>query len=157
MLSRRSLLASTAALSAGCSTVGPPPSAPGVPQETAINVAVSPYGHFRDPFLEEKPEDRFRRQAVTLEADRENPYGPIRGGYRLAVRFFEELYPWYGPPKTFEEAEAAQAAALDAAAALLEDLEADLVTVLQPDVQWLGREGPIHLSVRSLTMRGSSG
>ena len=142
MLSRRSLIASTAALAAGCSTLGPPPPAPSVPQGTALNVAASTKWNlwFGDPFFE-RPEDKYLRAAATLEADRENPYGPTRGGYSLAVRFFEDLYPQYEAPKTAEEAEAAQAAVLDAAAALLEDLEADLVTVWQPDAGWLGQHG----------------
>lgn len=142
MLSRRSLLAGTAALAAGCSVAEPPPSAPSVTQETALNVAAPTLGFFRNPLLmEERPEDTYRRALATLEADTENRYGPTRGGYSLALRFYDELYPLYEPSKTQEETEPAHAAPLDAAAALLEDLEADLVIVHSFDAWWLGQEG----------------
>ena len=142
MLSRRSLLASTA-LAAGCSTIGSPPSAPSVPLESALTVAASTKGHisFGVPFFE-KPQQKYGRAAATLETDTENPYGPTRGRYSLTLRFYDELYPLYEVgDKTAEEAEAAQMASLEAAAALLEDLEADLVILFRSHAMWLGREG----------------
>ncbi len=145
MLPRRSLLASAAALAAGCSFAEPPVAAPSVPQKTALNVAASIGRHasFGDPSIEE-PEHKYRRAAAALETDTENPYGPARGGFRLSLRFYERLVPLYeGAIKTHEEAEAAQAAALDAAAALLEDLAADLVTVSRDEARWLGQEGTL--------------
>ena len=141
MLSRRSLLAGTATLAAGCGLAELPLSAPSVLQETALNVAASTisYISFGVPF--EGPENKYGRAVAMLEADKENQFGPTRGGYRLALRFFEELYPRYAAPKTHEEVDVAQAASLDAAAALLEDLEADLVIVQPTDALWLGQEG----------------
>lgn len=143
MLTRRSLLASTAALAAGCGVAEPPPAAPSVPQETALNVAASIGRHasFGDPSIEE-PEHKYGRAAAKLEADTENPYSPTRGGYSLSLQFYERLYPLLeGANKTHEEVEAALAAALDTAAALLEDLAADLVAVSRDDAVWLGQEG----------------
>lgn len=142
MLSRRSLLASTAALAAGCSVAEPPPPAPSATQEIGLNVAAPTLGFFRSPLLmEERPEDTYRRALTTLEADRENRFGPTRGWYRLALRFYDELYPHYRPSETQEETEPAHAEPLDAAAALLEDIEADLVIVHSVDAWWLGQEG----------------
>ena len=143
MLSRRSLLASTAALAAGCSVAEPPLAAPSVPHETALNVAASIGRHaaFGAPAIEE-PEHRYGRAAAALEMDTENPYGPTRGGFSLSLHFYERLVPLIeAGNRTHEELEAAQAAALDAAAAYLEDLAADLVTVSQDEARWLGQEG----------------
>ena len=145
MLPRRSILASAAALAAGCSLAEPPVAAPGVPQKTALNVAASIGRHasFGDPSIEE-PEHKYGRAAAKLETDTENPYSPARGGFSLSLRFYERLVPLYeGAIKTDEDAEAAQAAALDAAAALLEDLAADLVTVSRDEARWLGQEGTL--------------
>ena len=144
MLTRRSLIASTAALAAGCSALESPLSAPTVGQEVELNVAASSlFGLFRDPFSDEKNEDKFRRAVQMLGADSENRFGPSRGGYRLALRFFERLYPLYEPPETQEEAEAARKASLEAAAALLEYLEADLVMVHSTDAGWFAEHGII--------------
>ena len=145
MLSRRSLLASTTVLAAGCSTVGPPFSAPSTPQPVQLNVAAyTLYVHLAAPFggdtPRESPEAKYQKAVAALEADTENPYGATRGGYRLALRFLEEFYP-LGEPKTAEEAEAAHAAALDTVAALLDELDADLVTVWPEEARWLGERG----------------
>ena len=135
MLSRRTMLASTAALAAGCSFAEPPLDAPSVLQAVALNVAVPTSGFYRDPLLMmEKPEDTYRRSLTTLEADGENPYGPTRGGYSLALRFHGGLYPRNEGPKTTEEA---RASALDTVEALL----ADLVILDSHDAMWLGPEG----------------
>ena len=142
MLSRRSLLAGTAALASGCNMFGSLPSAPNVLQQVELKVAASThYGFFRDPLSDEKKEDKYRRAVTMLEADRDNPHGSTRGRYSLDLRFYEMLYPLYDPPKTREEGEAAQRASLEAAAELLESLEADLVSVWHPDAGWLGENG----------------
>ena len=145
MLSRRLLLASGTALAAGCSFAEPSLDAPSVAQETALNVAASAGRHdsFGDPSIEE-PEKKYGRAAAKLETDTENPYGPARGGFSFSLRFYERLVPLHeGEIKTQEEAVAAHAAALDAAAALLENLAADLVTVSQDEARWLGEEGTL--------------
>ena len=142
MLSRRSLLAGTAALTSGCSILGSPPSAPSVPQAVELKVAASTRGHVSFGFPPSVwPEDKYLRAMAALEADKENPSGPTRSGYRLALRFFDEIFPPIQGPKSPEEFEKAEEEALKAAAALLEDLEADLVTVLPHEAHRLGREG----------------
>ncbi len=147
MLTRRSLLAGSAALAAGCSTVGSPLSPPSAPQVAEINVAAyTSYGYLSQPFagdvFRSSPEEKYQRAVTALEKDKESPYGPARGGYQLALRFFEDNYSiMEEPPKSQEEVEAAQAAALEAAAGILENLEADLVTVWPEEARWWGRSG----------------
>ena len=143
MLSRRLLIASTAALAAGCSNLGLPSSVPGAPQKVEVKVAASTKGHVSFGFPpSEWPEDKYLRALARHEAERENRSGPTHGEYLLALRFFDELHPLSEtPPQSPEEAEKAQEEALKAAAGLLDDLEADLVTVLPHEAHWLGREG----------------
>ena len=134
-LSRRTMLASTAALAAGCSFAEPPLDAPSVPQAVALNVAAPSYGSLGNPLLtKERSEDTYRRGQTTLESNRESPYGPTRGGYSLALQFYEELYPHNVEPITTEEA---RTAALDTVEALL----ADLVILVSHDATRLGPEG----------------
>lgn len=139
-LSRRTMLASTGALAAGCSFAEPPLDAPSVPQAVALNVAASTmlYLSFLDQFDEDKPEDRHRRAVAMLETDKENPYGPSRGRYSLTLRFFGKLYPM---PEVSQTAEEQEAASLEVATALLEELEADLVIVPMHDAMLLGKHG----------------
>ena len=136
MLSRRIMLASTAALAAGCSFAEPSLDAPSVPQAVALNVAAPTYGFFRNPLLmwEERPEETYRRSLRTLEADEESPYGPTRGGYSLELQFHGGLYPRSEGPTTTEEARAASLDTLDA-------LLADLVILHSAEATWLGPEG----------------
>lgn len=147
MLTRRSLLGSTAVLATGCSALETPLSPPSAPQRAEINVAAfSRYASLSMPSsdgaLHGNPEENYQQAAATLEEDRDNFYGPARGGYTLALRFFENLYGiMEEPPKSQEELEAAQAAALEAAAGILDDLEADLVTVGAEEARWWGRSG----------------
>ena len=98
MLTRRSLLGTTAVLAAGCSTVGTPFSPPSAPQDADIKVAAYtrslnlnlPYGENSDLL---DAEDRYERALAALEEDEDNAYGPKRGGYTLALRFVESFYP----------------------------------------------------------------
>ena len=139
-LSRRTMLASTGALAAGCSFAEPKLDAPSVPQAVALNVAASTFRYlsFLHQFFEVEPEDKHRRTVARLEADKENPYGPTRGRYSLTLRFFGELYPMPAVSQTAEEQEAAS---LEIAAALLEELEADLVMVSWLEAMLLGKHG----------------
>ena len=135
MLSRRSLLASTALFAAGCGPLEPLLSPPSAPQKTELNVVA--YTRFitlltlHDPG---SPRQQYKKAVAALEADREHPHGPTRGGYRLTLRFIEEFFPeakWKAPPNT----------PLEKVTAVLDGLEADLVTVWPALAQWLGRHG----------------
>ena len=161
MLTRRSLLGSSAVLAAGCSTVGTPvsPSPPSAPQESELNVAAyTRYIHLAGPFgegaLYERPQDKYRQAAATLAKDKENPYGPTRGGYQLALRFVDEFFPSRNQTVSREEGATAEEAASDGAgtafdeevalddfAGVLDDLDADLVTVWPGEARWLGKHG----------------
>ncbi len=146
MLTRRSLLAGSAALAAGCSTVGTSLAPPGAPQATEVNVAaytrfISLWGPINLGAPLEKPEDKYRKALAVLEADKENPFGPARGKYRLALRFYEEIEVPAEPPKTAAEREAYWDLALKATAELLDALDADLVTVWPEEARFWGENG----------------
>ena len=135
MLSRRSLLASMTVLAAGCGPLGSLVSPLSAPQETELNVAA--YTRFitlltlHDPG---SPQQQYEKAVAALEEDKENPYGPTRGGYRLALRFIEQFFPdadWTTPTDK----------ALVKVSAVLDGLDADLVTVWPELAQWLGRHG----------------
>ena len=99
MLTRRSLLASTAVLAAGCNTVGLPLSPPSAPQVAEINVAA--YHEIRVSFHAVRwrtlsvwsPEEKYQRAVTALEEDRENHDGPARmADTVLCCSFFEDDY-----------------------------------------------------------------
>ena len=146
MLTRRSLLGSTAVLAAGCSTVGLPLSPPSAPQDAEIKVAAftrsiylsMPYGNYVPG---DDNEVRYERALAALEEDEDNAYGPKRGGYSLALRFVEDFAPQIEQSKTVEEAEASREARLDAVAETLDSLDADLVTVWPHEARWWGENG----------------
>ncbi len=152
MLTRRSLLGSTAtlggsaALAAGCSSLGVPLSPPGAPPNAEVKLAaytrsiylVLPYGNYTD---HDEAEVRFERARMELDEDEANAYGPKRGGYSLDLRFVNDFYPPYVEPKTEEEAEALEAARLESIAAVLDDLDADLVTVWPEEARHWGENG----------------
>ena len=150
MLTRRSLLASTAVLAAGCSTVGNPLTPPSAPQDAEIKVAAFtrsvnlnlPYGEDSELL---DAEDRYERALTALEEDENNAYGPKRGGYSLALRFVESFYPPREVsdegPMTEEEIEADRAARLISVAETLDLLDADLVTVWPEEARWWGENG----------------
>ena len=129
MLSRRSLLAGSAALAAGCGRAKPP-----VSQPVQLNVAA--YLGLVTIELRRAGcyEGAYQDVMAALEQDPDNPFGPNRGRYQLKLRYADEFFPgttWETPPDE----------ALDAIAALLEELKADLVTVWPELAQWLGRRG----------------
>ena len=147
MLTRRLLLGGAAALAAGCNTVRSPLSSPSTLRDAEINVAA--YTGFASlsaatgvGALDDSPEGKYQRAAAALAEDSDSPYGPARGGYALALRFFEDNYSiMEEPPKSREDLEAARAAALEAAAGILDRLEADLVTVWPEEARWWSRNG----------------
>lgn len=129
MLSRRTLLAGTAALAAGCGRATPP-----VSQPVQLNVAA-----FLGLVTMELRgmgcyEGAYQEVMAALAQDPDNPFGPERGRYRLTLRTSDDFFPgttWDSPADE----------ALDAIAAFLDELEADLVTVWPELAQWLGRRG----------------
>lgn len=138
MLSRRSLLASTAVLAAGCGPLRSRLSPPGRPQITELNVAA--YTRFitlltlHDPG---SPRERYKKAAAVLAADKQNQYGPERGGYRLGLRLVEDFFPETDqntPPEDVKDV-------VRSITEVLDGLDAHLVTVWPELAQWLGRLG----------------
>ena len=129
MLTRRSLLATSAALAMSCGRAKPP-----VSQPVQLNVAAYLGLVTMDMRRMGCYEAAYEDVVAALEQDPDNPFGPNRGRYRLAMRYSDEFFPgttWESPADD----------ALDAVAAFLEELEADLVTVWPELAQWLGRRG----------------
>ena len=129
MLSRRSLLATSAALAVGCGRAAPP-----VLEPVQLNVAA--YIGFVTVELQGVRcyEGAYQDVIAALERDTESPFGPTRGRYELTLKYIEQLFPgaeWETPADE----------ALDTVAALLDELDADLVTVWPELAQWLGRRG----------------
>ena len=129
MLSRRTLLATSAALAVGCGRATPPVSDP-------VQLNVAAYLGFATiaPRGMGCPEDIYQDVLAALQRDTASPFGPTQGGYRLALQFIEEFFPaanWDTPPDV----------ALNAVSTLLDELDADLVTVWPELAQWLGQRG----------------
>lgn len=129
MLTRRSLLAGSAALAVSCGRATPPVREPAHLNVAAylglVTMELRGMGCYRGAYQDVMEE---------LEQEPDNPFGPNRGRYRLELRYSDEFFPgatWETPPDE----------ALDAVAAFLEELEADLVTVWPELAQWLGRRG----------------
>lgn len=135
MLSRRSLLTNASLLATGCGPLRSRLSPPSAPQVTEINVAA--YTRFITLLtLHEpgSPPQRYAKAAAALAADKQDPYGPTRGGYRLGLRLVEDFFPetyQNTPPKDV----------IRNVTAVLDGLDAHLVTVWPELAQWLGRNG----------------
>ena len=136
MLSRRSLLASSAALAAGCSTLESAFSPPGLPKETEVDWAV--FGGFISLYDPEgtlsSDEIVLQRGLAALAEDKENPYGPQRGRYNITLRYSKDWPEPDPPPENREEI-------LEDIAELLDAFSADLVALPSPIVRLLGEEG----------------
>ena len=114
MFSRRTLLASSAALAAGCSFFNSPPKAPSLLQETELIWATrTSLSSFVSP----------NDVMVALQKDAGQHYGPIQGKYRLTPREIEG------------------SSTLEDLAAKIESLNADLVTVGHVSARGLGERG----------------
>ena len=84
MLTRRALIASTAALAAGCGPFGSSSSLPSLPEPTALTWHTMPFVHFRRVGQNmQMPRDVLPQIVAALEEDTENPNSPARGRYTL--------------------------------------------------------------------------
>ena len=122
MLSRRNLLISTSVLATGCGFLDSQSKVSGPRQETSLNLAFfdSIYSLVGQGVA---PIEKYRQAVAELAEDADDPYGFEQGRYSLALRRIGTFPHW------------------DEYAALLEDLEADLVTVASYDAQALGERG----------------
>ena len=124
MLSRRTLLAGSVALAAGCSELDSPFSPPSLPKVTELNWAViGDFPSLHDPEgLLLSNESVLQGGLAALAEDKENPYGPERGRFNIKLRYAERWPKQDSPPKDLEEWLAYFVEVLDA-------FSADLVTV----------------------------
>lgn len=124
MLTRRSLLASTAVIAAGCSSLLSPLSPPSLSKVTELNWAViGGFSSLHDPEgLLTSNEDVLQGGLAALAEDKESPYGPERGSYTIRLRY-SQRWPQADPtPKDLEEW-------LEYYVGVLDAFSADLVTV----------------------------
>ncbi len=113
MLTRRALMASTAALAAGCSSLESSFSVPGQPRTIDLTWISEAYGGFRERgFGPNGLEEALKRIVAALEEDIENPNGPAKARYTLTSRFvrsenadpplqsIDDIIAWYGGLET---------------------------------------------------------
>ncbi len=132
MLTRRALMASTAALAAGCSTLESSFSVPSQPQAIDLTWASEYFGGFRERgYGPNGFEETLKRIVAALEDDSENPDGPAKSRYTLTSRFMrsERADP---PPQS-----------IDDLIAWYRGLEVDLLSVPPFFAQILGERGVV--------------
>jgi hypothetical protein len=128
MLTRRTLVASSAVLAAGCGPLGSLLTAPSSPKEAELTwVTFDWFIGLVNPGTGAglRPEEKYQNAVSALADDKENPHGQNRGKYRLTLRHVEQL-PELGEGEF---------------AGWLDDLEADLLTVGPEGARALGEEG----------------
>ena len=128
MLTRRSLLATSAAFAVACGRAKPP-----LRESVQLNVAAY-IGFATVRLWGTCYEGAYEGVLAALEQDTESPFGPTRGRYRLELKFVKEYFP-------ATDRHTPSDVALDRVAALLDEMDADLVTVWPELAQWLGRRG----------------
>lgn len=122
MLTRRTLMGSTAALAAGIGGIACSFSAPGLTKRVEVTWGAQNAAGFRGP-VRLQPEVQISQAIAEFSEDDENPLGPRRGNYDLRLAFLpqmlsnEDLGAWVGSN------------------------EVDLVTVVPSEARGLGEEG----------------
>ena len=132
MISRRSLMASTAALAAGCSSLESAFSVPSLPKDVELTWGSFGFSGLFEPGMRGRGlEARLQEFVVALEEDAENPNGPTQGRYTLNAQIIrmEDIDP--------------QPQDVDEALAWFGDLEVDLLSVSPLFAQMLGERGII--------------
>lgn len=133
MLTRRALMAGSAALAAGCGSLKSAFSVPSLPKDVELTWGALNFGAFfgRGP-ERTNPETRILQIAGALQEDTESPNGPAKGRYTLRSKYIrmEEVGP--------------QPQSLDEYLAWLGSLEVDLLTVGPRLAQLMGERGIIQ-------------
>ena len=135
MLSRRTLIGSTVVLTAGCGGLDfsfPELGTPKVTPLTWVSRALPGFSTGPGIF---PPEEKLRRMERKLADDDENPFGPMRGRYSLALQYVER---YAGP---YSDPDAEQFRKPEHLAAWLEEAEVDLVTLWPEEARVLGERG----------------
>lgn len=144
MLTRRALMASSAALAAGCSSLESSFSVPGRPQAVDLTWISESFGGFRERgFGPNGLEETLKQIVAALVEDTENPDGPVKARYTLTSRFLRSEN--VDPPLR----------SVDDLIAWYRGLEADLLSVPPFLAQLLGERGVI-LPLDQLVSAGGS-
>ena len=133
MLTRRALMAGTAALAAGCSSLESSFSVPALPKAVELTWGSFAFGALMERGAEGRdPETRLRQIVAALEEDTENPDGPAKGHYTLNSQFIDM------------EGVDPQPQDIDEILAWFGNLEVDLLSVSPFVAQMLGERGIIQ-------------
>lgn len=132
MLTRRALLAGSAALAAGCSSLESSFAVPSLPKDVELTWGSFGFSGFFEPGEGRRdPETRLQEYVVALEEDTENPNSPANNRYTLNARIIrtKDVDP---EPQSFDDV-----------LAWIGDLEVDLFSVSPLFAQVLGERGII--------------
>ena len=133
MLTRRTLMATSAGLAAGCSSLESSFSVPSLPKDVELTWGSLGFiGLFEPGVGGRDPETKLRQMVVALEEDTENPDGPAKGHYTLNSQFIDM------------EGVDPQPQDIDEILAWFGNLEVDLLSVSPFLAQMLGERGIIQ-------------
>ena len=135
MLSRRTLIASTAVLAAGCGGLDIPFPVLGTPKVTPLTWVSRSIAELNTGPGFASFEEKLRRMERNLADDDESPFGPARGGYSLALQYVESYAGSYSDPAAQEFRK------VEHLAAWLEEVEVDIVTLWPEEARALGERG----------------
>lgn len=134
MLTRRALIASTAALAAGCGPFASSADLPSQPEVAALTWRTFSFSglYYDSSGGFEEPQERLLRIVAALEEDADNPNGPARGRYTLAPGLIGQGdYP-DPPPKDDDEF-----------AEWIDSIDTDLLSIGPSMAETLGKRGVI--------------
>ena len=149
MLSRRTLIGSTAVLAAGCGGLDIPFPVLGPPKITPLTWVSRSIAELNTGPGIASFEEKLRRMERNLADDDESPFGPERGRYSLALQYVERYAGSYSDP------DAEQFRKPEHLAAWLDEVDVDLVTERRARsgrwascCHWTGSVGHVDPSTR---------
>ena len=135
MLSRRTLIGSSAILAAGCGGLDIPFPVLGAPKITPLTWVSHIITGLGPGHLVASPEEKLRRIERILAEDSDSAFGPTRGRYSLTLQYFER---YAGP---YSDRHAEEYLKPEHLAAWLEEVNADLVSLWPEEARSLGQQG----------------
>ena len=135
MLSRRTLIGSSAILAAGCGGLDIPFPVLGAPKITPLTWVSHIITGLGPGHLVASPEEKLRRIERILAEDSDSAFGPTRGRYSLTLQYFER---YAGP---YSDRHAEEYLKPEHLAAWLEEVNADLVSLWPEEAHSLGQQG----------------
>ena len=137
MLTRRTLIGTTAVLAAGCGGLDIPFPVLGPPKITPLTWVSRIIPGISPQYLVASSEEELRRIERNLAEDSESSFGPTRGRYSLSLQYFER---YAGP---YSDPEAEEFYKPEHLASWLNEIGADLVTVWHDEARALGERGAL--------------